>query len=44
MAAANALGLVAALVGDGVYDILSWVALGGDRRVDDAILAPAGST
>lgn len=28
MALANAVGLVAALVGDGWYDIVSWVTLG----------------
>ncbi len=29
MAVANILGIVAALVGNGVYDILSWTVLGG---------------
>lgn len=28
MAAANAVGLVAALIGDGWYDLVSWVTLG----------------
>ncbi len=29
IALASAVGLVAALVGDGVYDVVSWIALGG---------------
>ncbi|MGH6614536.1 hypothetical protein [Sphingomonas sp.] len=29
MALANAIGLVAALVGDGWYDLISWATLGG---------------
>ena len=28
MALANAVGLVAALIGDGVYDLVSWATLG----------------
>ena len=29
MAVANVIGIVAALIGNGVYDALSWIVLGG---------------